>query len=58
MVICKARETCPREGGGPCHIEAYTVRRSDDGHWVCVEAGGLPRFARNKRRRWPFLGIL
>ena len=47
MVRCKAHETLRNE--------AYTVRRSDEGHWVCVEAGGLPRFARNKRRRWPFL---
>jgi hypothetical protein len=30
MVICKAYETCPREGGDPCHNEAYTVRRSDE----------------------------
>ena len=30
MVICKAHETCPREGGDPCHNEAYTVRRSDE----------------------------
>ncbi len=22
MVRCKARETCPRESGGPCHKEA------------------------------------
>jgi hypothetical protein len=31
MVICEARETCPREGGGPCDDEAYTVRCSDEG---------------------------
>ncbi len=31
MVRCKAREACPREGGGPCYTEAYTVRRSDAG---------------------------
>jgi len=44
MVICKARETCPRESGGPCPYEAYTVRRSDEG--------------RVQRRRWPFIDSL
>jgi len=27
MARYKAYEACPREGGDPCHIEAYTVRR-------------------------------
>jgi len=31
MVRCKAHETCPREGGGPRHNEAYTARSSDEG---------------------------
>jgi len=48
----------PAKAGIQINTEAYTVRRSDAGHLVCVEAGGLPRFARNKRRRWPFVDSL
>ncbi len=46
MSICKAHESLRNE--------AYTVRRSDEPIGFCDVAGRLPRFARNKRRRWAF----
>jgi hypothetical protein len=51
MSICKAHEGLRNE--------AYTVRRSDEAIRHATKQGGLPRFARNKRRRWAFMdGLL
>ena len=39
MAICKAHETCPREGGSPCNDERYNLRRSDEGIWDAGKQG-------------------